>query len=114
MRTGCPHQNNRMGFNAFAPLLFVFFRVEFTVQIVGWLPSGMIMKSGIFGQQLTFPAHARMQTGPFFSALAVKSLRSWMTGASRFPAAWIAAVEEALILAHQQARRTAGSGTSQS
>ncbi len=40
-------------------------------------------------------------------ALAVESLRSWMTDPDRFPAVWIAAVDAALIQARQLARLTA-------
>ena len=38
---------------------------------------------------------------------AVESLRPWLTDAARFPAEWIAAVEQTLAQARQQARRTA-------
>ena len=43
------------------------------------------------------------------SELAVESLRPWMTDATRFPAAWIAAVEATLAQARAQAWRTATS-----
>ena len=47
------------------------------------------------------------------SELAVDSLRLWMTDATRFPAAWIAAVEATLARARAQARRTATSNAKQ-
>jgi heme oxygenase len=43
---------------------------------------------------------------------AVESLRPWMTDATRFPAAWIAAVAATLDAAKAQARRTASAGGS--
>ncbi len=42
-------------------------------------------------------------------ALAVESLRSWMTDPARFPAAWIAAVDAALTQARELARPAANS-----
>jgi hypothetical protein len=47
------------------------------------------------------------------SELAVDSLRPWMIYATRFPAAWIAAVEATLAQARAQARRTATSNAKQ-